>query len=43
MTIVNILLLQNLEVTAETFTARLAQENLTNKNDIPNFLKILTC
>ena len=27
----------------ETFTARLAKENLTNKNDIPNFLKILTC
>ena len=38
LSIINTSLLQNL-TTAENFTARLAQANLTSKNDIANFVK----
>ena len=38
LSIINISLLQNL-ITAKNFTARLAQANLTSKNDIANFVK----
>ena len=38
LSIINISLLQNL-ITAKNFTARLAQANLTSKNDIASFVK----